>query len=167
MNTRRLGSRGFRAALLLAIAIGLSASSAANAGRPEIIRSDTAEPLDVVVPADCFDGTMHAIGTTRIVGQIVELGEDNSRFHGTITEAIDIAFSNGATGAWTTTERFAFSTRGDDETFTNVHRDTTEVFDSSGQFIGTVSFREVEHHTIVDGNVRVEFAHPKLTCDLA
>jgi hypothetical protein len=166
VNTRRLGSRGFRAALLLAIAIGLSASSAANAGRPEIIRSDTAEPLDVVVPADCFDGTMHITGTERMVSQVVDFGGGNFRYHGTLTDDFDVAFSNGWTGAWTTLEHFSFSTRGDDDAFTNVHRDTTAVYDSNGQRIGTVTFHVVEHHTIVDGIARVEFAHPKLTCDL-
>ena len=109
---------------------------------------------------------MHLTGTERIVGQLVDLGDDNFRLHGTRTDAIDVAFSNGSTGAWTTAEHFSFSVRGDDANVTNVHRDTTAVYDSSGQFTGTVSFRVVEHFTVVDGIVRVDFAHPKLTCDL-
>lgn len=166
MNVRRLWSRGARAALPLAVAIALSGTSPANAGLAEISSFDITIPVDEVLPADCFDGTMHVTGTTRIVGQRVDLGDNNFRLHGTLTDAIDVAFSNGSTGVWTTDEHFSFSIRGDDGVITNVHRDTTAVYDSSGQFIGTVTFRVVEHFTVVGGIVRVDFAHPKLTCDL-
>ena len=166
MNARRLVLRGSRLVLLLGSAIALSATPAANAGRAEIGSVDTTFPVDEVVPADCFDGTMHATGTERIAGRVVELGDNNFRFHGTITDAIDIAFSNGWTGVWTTNEHFSFSVRGGDQAYTNVHRDTTAVYDNTGQFIGTVSFRVVEHVTVAGGIVRVDFAHPQLTCHL-
>ena len=104
-------------------------------------------------------------GTERIVGQIVDLGDDNFRFHGTLTDEFDVAFSNGWTGVWATVEHFSLTFRGDDGPFTDVHRDTTAVYDTNGQFVGTVSFRVVEHVTIAGGVVRVEFEHPKLTCD--
>ena len=121
--------------------------------------------VDVVAPADCFDGTMHLTGTERLVGQAVNLGDNNFRFHATLTDAFDVAFSNGWTGVWTTVERFALAFRGDDGPLTSVHRDTTAVYDTNGQFVGTVSFRVVEHITVAGGIVRVDFAHPRLTCD--
>jgi hypothetical protein len=167
----RVSRSGARAALLaclpvLAVAIALSVATPATAGRAEITRFDVTSPIDEVLPADCFDGTMHVTGTERVVGQRIDLGDNNFRVHGTLTDAIDVAFSNGRTGVWTTVERFSFSVRGDGGGFTNVHRDTTAIYDTSGQFIGRVSFRVVEHLTVAGGVVRVEFAHPTLSCDL-
>ena len=155
-----------RHAVLLAVASALSATTPATAGPAEIIRFDITSPIDVIDPADCFDGTMHVTGTERVVGQRVDLGDDNFRLHGTLTDALDVAFSDGTTGVWTTKEHFSFSLRSGDAVSTLVHRDTTAVYDSSGQFIGEVSFRIVEHFTDAGGIVRVDFAHPKLTCDL-
>jgi hypothetical protein len=155
-----------RLALPLAIVIAVSATAPAlAAGAAEITRFDITFPVDEVDPADCFDGTAHVTGTERVVGQRVDLGDNNFRLHGTLTDAITVAFSNGSTGVWTTQEHFSFVLRGDDAVSTNVHRDTTAVYDSNGQFIGQVSFRIVEHFTTAGGVVRVEFAHPTLTCD--
>ncbi len=154
-----------RHALPLAVAIALSATAPATAGPAEVTRFDITIAIDVVDPDDCFGGTMHVTGTERIVGQRVDLGDDNFRLHGTLTDALDVAFSNGTTGVWTTDEHFSFTLRGDDVGFTGVHRDTTAVYDSSGQFIGQVSFRVVEHFTDTGGIVRVDFAHAELTCD--
>src|SRR5215208_545405 len=152
--------RGIRSrlglALPLAIAIAISATASALAGgAAEITRFDVTFPVDEVDPADCFDGTMHVTGSERVVGQRVDLGDNDFRLHGTLTDAIDVAFSNGSTGAWTTDEHFSFVLRGDDAVSTNVHRDTTAVYDSDGQFIGQVTFRIVEHFTTAGGVVRV------------
>jgi len=155
-----------RRALLLAVAIALSATAPASAGPVEITSFDVTIPVDEVFPADCFDGTMHLTGTERVVGQRVDLGDDNFRLHATLTDAFDVAFSDGTTGVWTTAEHFSFSLRGDDAGFTGAHRDTTAIYDRNGRFIGQVSFREVEHFTITGGIMRVDFAHPTLTCDL-
>ena len=155
-----------RLALPLAIVIAVSAMAPAlAAGAAEITRFDVSFPVDAVDPADCFDGTAHVTGSERVVGQRVDLGDNNFRLHGTLTDAITVAFSNGSTGVWTTQEHFSFVLRGDNDVSTNVHRDTTAVYDSNGEFIGQVSFRIVEHFTTVDGVVRVDFAHPTLTCD--
>ena len=155
-----------RTLLPAVIMVSAVLSGTAFARPAEITPVDFTEVIDVVLPADCFDGTMHVTGTERIVGQIVDLGDENSRFHGTLTDDLDVAFSNGMTGAWTTDEHFSLIFRVDDEVQTNVHRDTTAVYDSSGEFVGEVSFRVVEHVTVVDGIARVEFAHATLTCDI-
>jgi len=109
---------------------------------------------------------MQLTGSERVVGPSVDLGDNTFRVHDTLTDAIDVAFSDGTTGVWTTVEHFSVSVRGDDGGVTNVHRDTTAVYDGSGQFIGRMSFRVVEHVTVAGGIVRVEFVHPTLTCDL-
>lgn len=155
-----------RRALPLAIVIAVAVTTPALAGGPEITRLDFTFPVDEVVPADCFEGTMHATGSERVVGQIVDLGDNHFQFHATLTDAIDVAFSNGWTGVWTAHEHFAFLARGDDGGVTNVHRDVTAVYDSSGHLVGHVSFRVVEHLTVAGGIPRVDFAHPTLTCDL-
>jgi hypothetical protein len=159
-----LRSRTSRAVLPIALAAALFGTSPVSAA--EVSTFDISVPIDEVAPADCFDGTMHVVGTERIAGRRVDLGDDDFRMHGTISDAFDVAFSNGWTGTWTTAERFSFSVRGSNRSVTNVHRDTTAVYDSSGRFIGTVTFRVVEHLTVAGGVVRVEFAHPTLTCDL-
>ena len=155
-----------RHALPLAILIGLSATTPAVADPAVVTPFDITTAVDEVLPADCFDGTMHVTGAERVVGQRVDLGNNNFRVHATLTDAIDVTFSNGASGVWITDEHFTFAARGDDAVFTAAHRDTTAVHDSSGAFIGQVSFRVVEHFTVVGGVVRVDFAHPTLTCDL-
>jgi hypothetical protein len=155
-----------RHALPLAIVIAVAATTPSLADGPEITRLDFTFLVDEVDPADCFEGTMHVTGSEHVVGQIVDLGDNHFQFHATVTDAIDVAFSNGWTGAWTTDEHFAFLARGDDGGYTNVHRDATAVYDSSGQLVGHVSFRVVEHLTIAGGIPRVDFAYSTLTCDL-
>src|SRR5688572_29920393 len=78
-----------RLALSLAIAMAVSLTAPAlAAGAADITRFDVTFPVDAVDPADCFDGTAHVTGSERVVGQRVDLGDNNFRLHGTLTDAI-------------------------------------------------------------------------------
>ena len=140
----------------------------AAAAKPDITWFDDTVTLDVMSPADCFAGTQHVIGAERTAGQAVAHPDGRISLHGTVSDHLAVQFSNGWTGTWTGTDRFSFTGNGTGsrQEFTNVHRDTTQVYDQTGAFVGKVTFRVVEHFTVVDATVRVDFSRPSLTCDL-
>ena len=150
---------GLAATALLAILAGTTMSAAASAA-PIIIRDTVTTPIfETGLQDDCRPGlTGTIVGTSTVTSQSVETPQ-GFHIHGTFEETSRIDWSDGSYTLIESVDHFSFNAVGHGTTvFAETHTDSGDFYSASGVFEFRATFHEVEHFTVTDGVVRVEFA---------
>jgi hypothetical protein len=151
----------FGATALLAIAAGTGFAGAASAGAVVTIdystssSSDPGEPLIDECRPD-LTGTIFGTGEIR-----VETVETAVGFHFQMTEVgtARIDWSDGSYSLIKVKDHFSFNAGNGTQTvvFTSPHVDSVKTYTAEGEFLSGNQLHRVEHFTITDGVVRVDF----------
>jgi hypothetical protein len=150
--------------LLLALVAALLAISAATAaapasGAPIVIRDTVTSPIvETGLLHDCRPGlTGTIVGTDVMTYQSVETSQGFD-IHGTFVDKARIDWSDGSYTVIESVDHFSFNAVGKGTTvFAETHKDSGDFFSAEGVFEFRDTFHEVEHITVTDGVVRVEF----------
>lgn len=156
-----LASRSARASRLAAVlgAAALSLVLAVPSWAAAIVNRDTVTTpiFETGLPDDCRPGiTGTLIGTDVVSYQSVETTQG---FHiaGTITDTGRITWSDGTYSIIESVDHFSFSTGKGSTVFTLAHEDSGNTYAAAGVFLFRVTLHLVEHFTVTDGVLRVEF----------
>jgi hypothetical protein len=142
---------------LLAISAGTAAAPAS--GAPIITRDTVTSPIfETGLLNDCRPGlTGTIVGTDVMTYQSVETAE-GFHIHGTFVDTARIDWSDGSYTRIESVDHFSFNAVGNGTTvFAETHEDSGDFFSADGVFEFRDTFHEVEHLTVTDGVVRVEF----------
>ena len=151
----------FGAAALLAIAAGAGFAGAASAAAVVTIDYSTSSSSDAGEPLidDCrpeLTGTI--FGTAEIRVETVETAVG---FHFQLTEVgtARIDWSDGSYSLIKVKDHFSFNAGNGTQTvvFTSPHVDSVKTYTAEGEFLYGNQLHRVEHFTITDGVVRVDF----------
>jgi hypothetical protein len=145
-------------AALLAIVVGTAWAAPASAAAIVTRDSITTTSSETGLPDDCRPGiTGTIVGTDVFDFQIVETAE-GFHFVGTDSGTGRIDWSDGTYTITEFTDRTSFDAVGTGTTvFTNTHEDSGDTYTADGVFLFRGTFHLVEHYTVTDGVVRVEF----------
>ena len=146
------------AAALLAISAGTAMAAPASAA-PIIIRETVTSPtFETGLTDDCLPGlTGTIVGTDVLSFQSVETPQ-GFHIHGTDGGTARIDWSDGSYTLIEAVDRFSFNAVGQGTTvFAEAHTDAGDFFSADGVFQFRKTFHEIEHVTVTDGVVRVEF----------
>ena len=150
---------GLAATALLAISAGTTMTAGASAA-PIIIRDTVTTPiLETGLLHDCRPGlTGTIVGTSTVSSQSVETPQ-GFHIHGTIDETSRIDWSDGSYTLVQSVDHFSFDAVGHGTTvFAETHSDSGDFYSAAGVFEFRDTFHEVEHFTLTNGVVRVDFA---------
>jgi hypothetical protein len=142
------------AAAVLALVLAAPASAAAIVTRDTV----TTPILETDLPDDCRPGiTGVLIGTDVVNYQSVETSQG---FHIvlTVVDTGQIAWSDGTYSVIDATGHVSFiDTVAGTTVSTVAHEDSVNTYSADGTFLARATFHIVEHLTVSDGAVRVEF----------
>jgi hypothetical protein len=146
--------------LLAATVLAAAFATALGASAAAVTRTtETAVMHEPGLTNDCgpsVSGTLDGTGITT--AQTVENGHG---FHvtGTSTGTGRIDWNDGSYTLIDSVDRFSFNAVGKGTTvFTETHTDSGDFYTADGVFRARQTFHEVEHLTVVDGVVHVDFA---------
>jgi hypothetical protein len=146
--------------VLLAAAVLIAGLAAALGASAAVVTRDTESgSFTESVTNDCgpaLSGTLNGTGSTT-----THSVENGPGFHvtGTSTGTGRIDWSDGSYTLIDSTDRFSFNAVGKGTTvFTETHEDSGDNYTADGVFRVRQTFHEVEHITVVDGVVHVDFA---------
>jgi hypothetical protein len=157
-DMRRI-ARGLTATALLVFA-AVAALAAPAMGSAVVIRDTVTAPIfETGLPHDCRPGiTGTATGTDVMSFQSVETST-GFRVHVTIVDSARIDWSDGTYTLIGSVDHFSFNAVGQGTTtFTNAHQDAGDFYSADGVFEFRDTFHEVEHLTVTNGVVRVDFS---------
>ena len=151
-------ARGNRLAAVLGAA-ALSLALAAPASAEAIVTRDTVTTpiFETGLPDDCRPGITGTLDGTDVFSyQSVETPQG---FHiaGTITDTGRITWSDGTYSIVESVDHFSFTTGKGITVLTLAHEDSGNTYTAAGVFLYRVTLHLVEHFTVTDGVVRVEF----------
>jgi hypothetical protein len=147
------------ASALLAIAAGTGFAGAASAGAVVTIDYSTASGGEGGLTDECRPGVT---GTIFGTGEIrVETVETAVGFHFQMTEVgtARIEWSDGTYSLIKVKDHYSFNAGNGTQTvvFTLPHVDSVKTYTAEGEFLSGNQLHRVEHFTITDGVVRVDF----------
>ena len=151
---------GLAVTALLAISAGTAMTAQASAA-PIIFRDTVTTPIfETGLTDDCLPGlTGTIVGTDVMSYQSVETLH-GFHIHGTFSDTARIDWSDGSYTLVEAVDHFSFDAVGRGTTvFTETHTDAGDFFSADGVFQFRQTFHEIEHLTVTDGVVRVEFDH--------
>lgn len=153
--------RGGRALVLAAayVSLGLATSSPASAAAAQVDRiATTATPIaDTGLPDDCRPGISGTLSGTEGVSYQVVTTDNGREVHGTTVDTIRIDWSDGTYTLGGSTDRFSFHANVSATEFTNAHEDEGDTYAADGTLLFRSTFHLVEHFTVSDGVLRVQF----------
>jgi hypothetical protein len=151
-----------RKALLAAVSIAALATSlgASAAGGATVTRESVAGVFtESGLANDCGPGTSGTLNGTGVTTTQVVENEHGFHVTGTSTGTGRIDWSDGSYTLIDSVDRFSFSAVGKGTTvFSETHKDSGDNYTADGVFRVRQTFHEVEHITVVDGVVHVDFA---------
>ena len=150
---------GLAATALLAISAGTTMTAAASAA-PIIIRDTvTTQIFETGLSHDCLPGlTGTIVGTSTVTSQSVETAQ-GFHIHGAFHETSRIDWSDGSYTLIESVDHFSFNAVGHGTTvFAETHTDSGDFYSAAGVFEFRDTFHEVEHFTVTNGVVTVDFA---------
>jgi hypothetical protein len=146
---------------LTPIIVAAAAALAAPAmGSAIVIRDTVTTPIfETGLSHDCRPGITGTLTGTDVTStQSVETSTV-FRIHGTNADSGRIGWSDGTYTLVQSIDHFSFNALGKGTTtFTNTHKDAGDFFSADGVFEFRDTFHEVEHFTVTNGVVRVDFS---------
>jgi hypothetical protein len=145
------------ALLIVAAAVALAAPAMGSA----IVSRDTVTtPLfETGVPHDCRPGITGTLTGTDVTSTQSVATSTGFHIHGTNVDSGRIDWSDGTYTLIQSVDRFSFNGLGKGTTtFTNTHKDAGDFYSADGVFQFRDTFHEVEHFTVTNGVVRVDFS---------
>jgi hypothetical protein len=149
---------GLAVTALLAISAGTAMTAPASAA-PIIIRDTVTTPIfESDLTDDCLPGlTGTIVGTDVLSYQSVETLQ-GFHIHGRRGDTARIDWSDGSYTLIEAVDHFSFDAVGHGTTvFTESHTDAGDFFSADGVFQFRKTFHEIQHVTVTDGVVRVDF----------
>jgi hypothetical protein len=147
------------ASALLVIAAVAGAASPAAASALVIRDTVTTPVFETGLLDDCRPGNTGTLTGTGVTS--TQSVETSTGFHieGTNGGPGRIDWSDGTYTLIQSVDHFAFNAVGQGTTaFTNTHTDAGDFYSADGVFQFRQTFQEVEHFTVTDGVVRVDFS---------
>jgi hypothetical protein len=149
------------AAVTLLAILASTAMAAPASAEATIIRQTITTPIfDTGLPDDCRPGITGTITGTDVVS--FQRVETSTGFHftGTIVDTVRIDWSDGSYLIGESIDHFSGGTVGQEfGVFTVAHQDSGNTYSADGVFLFRGTGHVVEHFTITDGVVRVDFEH--------
>jgi hypothetical protein len=139
-------------AALLAISTATAITAPASAA-PIIIRDTVTTPIfESGLTDDCLPGLTGTIVGTDVVSY------QGFHIHGTRGDTARIDWSDGSYTLIEAVDHFSFDAVGHGTSvFTESHTDAGDFFSADGVFQFRKTFHEIQHVTVTDGVVRVDF----------
>jgi hypothetical protein len=152
-------ARGLTATALLIVAAA-AALAAPAMGSAVVIRDTVTSPIfETGVSHDCRPGITGTVTGTDVTS--FQSVETSTGFHidGTNADSGRIDWSDGTYTLIQSVDHFSFNALGTGTTtFTNAHQDAGDFYSADGVFEFRDTFHEVEHLTVTNGVVRVQFS---------
>jgi hypothetical protein len=145
---------------LTATALLVAAAAAPAFGGAGVIRETvTTAVFETGLTDDCRPGITGTLAGTDVMStQSVETST-GFHIHGTDGGPGRIDWSDGTYTLIDSVDRFSFNAVGKGTTtFTNTHKDSGDFYSADGVFQFRQTFHEVEHFTVTNGVVRVDFS---------
>ena len=155
---RRLAGILGAAALLIVLAPTSGAATAPVSDAATITRGTTTTPIfDNTLVDDCRAGiTGTLVGTDVFSFQEVDRAL-SFEFDATISDTGQITWSDGSYTIIESVDHISISHEPETREFTDAHEDSGNTYSAGGVFLFREVFHEVDHRTITDGVVQVNF----------
>jgi hypothetical protein len=152
-------TRGLTTTAVLVVAAAVGVASPAAASATVIRETVTFSVFETGLPDDCRPGITGTLTGTGVLS--TQSVETSTGFHleGTVGGPGRIDWSDGTFTLIDSVDHFAFNAVGQGTTaFSETHVDSGDFYSADGVFQFRDTFHEVEHFTVTDGVVRVDFS---------